>query len=147
MPVSVIQAFNGADAESGWTKPYSIKQCFLLEIMYGEYLSFFSSLFVKQVVIEPENLFSTSLIIILCSFYLKNAAIFFLSSFLLFPSGKAQFHDGYRLTQTTEMGRAYLSIYKQYNGLRFSGYVQPVPVIQTKGAHSFNGGEFSAKRQ
>src|SRR3954452_8063436 len=44
---------------------------------------------------------------------------------------------------TTEMGKGILSIYRQYNGLRFSGYVQPqYQVIQTKGAKSFNGGDF-----
>jgi hypothetical protein len=46
---------------------------------------------------------------------------------------------------TTNMGKGMLSIYKKYDRVRFSGYVQPeFQVTQEKGAKSFNGGDFAA---
>ncbi len=44
---------------------------------------------------------------------------------------------------TTNMGKGMLSIYKKFDRIRFSGYVQPqFQFAQEKGAHSFNGGDF-----
>ena len=44
---------------------------------------------------------------------------------------------------TTNMGKGMLSIYKKFDRVRFSGYVQPqFQVAQEKGAHSYNGGDF-----
>ena len=46
---------------------------------------------------------------------------------------------------TTNMGKGMLSIYKKYDHLKFSGYLQPqFQVAETKGAKSFNGGDFGA---
>lgn len=42
-----------------------------------------------------------------------------------------------------EMGKGMLSIYKKFDNVRFSGYMQPqIQVAQQKGARSFNGGDF-----
>ena len=46
---------------------------------------------------------------------------------------------------TTDMGKGMLSIYKKYDKLNISGYVQPqFQVAAEKGTHSFNGGDFGA---
>lgn len=46
---------------------------------------------------------------------------------------------------TTNMGKGMLSIYKKYDHLKFSGYLQPqFQLAATKGAKSFNGGDFGA---
>jgi len=45
---------------------------------------------------------------------------------------------------TTNMGKGMLSIYKKYDKMKFSGYVQPeFQVAGQKGAKSFNGGDFA----
>ncbi|MFZ1530283.1 MAG: porin [Ferruginibacter sp.] len=45
---------------------------------------------------------------------------------------------------TTETGKGMLSIYKKFDGLRISGYIQPqFQLSQSKGAKSFEGGDFS----
>jgi hypothetical protein len=47
------------------------------------------------------------------------------------------------ITQTTKI---MLSIYKNYDHLRFSGYIQPQFLLtQTKGIKSFEGGDFAAR--
>ena len=44
---------------------------------------------------------------------------------------------------TTETGRGMLSIYKKYDHLKFSGYIQPqFQLAESKGAKSFEGGDF-----
>jgi hypothetical protein len=44
---------------------------------------------------------------------------------------------------TKEMGRGFLSMYKKFDHVRISGYIQPqFQVAQEKGARSFNGGDF-----
>ena len=44
---------------------------------------------------------------------------------------------------TTNMGKGMLSIYKNYDRVKFSGYVQPqFQVAEEKGAKSYNGGDF-----
>ncbi|MFT3909072.1 MAG: porin [Ferruginibacter sp.] len=44
---------------------------------------------------------------------------------------------------STDIGKGMLAIYKKYDKLRISGYVQPqFQVAEIKGAHSFNGGDF-----
>ena len=45
---------------------------------------------------------------------------------------------------TTDIGKGILSIYKKYDKLKFSGYIQPqFQVAQEKGTKSFNGGDFA----
>ena len=45
---------------------------------------------------------------------------------------------------STDMGKGMLSIYKKYDKLKISGYVQPqFQVAAEKGTHSFNGGDFA----
>jgi hypothetical protein len=47
---------------------------------------------------------------------------------------------------TTETGRGLLSIYKKYDHLRFSGYIQPqFQVAAEKGAKTFEGGDFGPR--
>ena len=49
------------------------------------------------------------------------------------------------LTDTTQYSRGLLSLYHKFNRLRLSGYIQPqFQVAQSKGAPSFNGGDFPA---
>lgn len=44
---------------------------------------------------------------------------------------------------TTDIGKGMLSIYKKFDRVKFSGYIQPqFQVAQEKGAKSFNGGDF-----
>ncbi|WP_213086902.1 porin [Chitinophaga agrisoli] len=46
---------------------------------------------------------------------------------------------------TTELGKGMFSMYKKYDALRFSGYIQPqFQYISSKGAKSFSGGDFPA---
>ena len=46
---------------------------------------------------------------------------------------------------STSMGKGMLSIYKKFDNVRIGGYIQPqFQVAQTKGAKSFNGGDFPA---
>ncbi|HCY89347.1 MAG TPA: porin, partial [Chitinophagaceae bacterium] len=45
---------------------------------------------------------------------------------------------------TTETGRGILSVYKKYDPLRFTGYIQPqYQLAGEKGSESFEGGDFS----
>ncbi len=47
---------------------------------------------------------------------------------------------------TTETGKGMLSIYKNFEHLRFSGYIQPqFQIAQFKAAKSFEGGDFAAR--
>ncbi len=47
---------------------------------------------------------------------------------------------------TTETGRGLLSIYKKYDHLRFSGYIQPqFQVASAEGAKAFEGGDFGSR--
>jgi len=47
---------------------------------------------------------------------------------------------------TTETGRGMLSIYKKYDHLKFSGYIQPqFQIAQSEGVKSFDGGDFSPR--
>lgn len=47
---------------------------------------------------------------------------------------------------TTETGRGMLSIYKKYDHLKFSGYIQPqFQVASAEGIKSFEGGDFGAR--
>ena len=47
---------------------------------------------------------------------------------------------------TTQTGKSMLSIYKNYDHLRFSGYIQPqFQIAQSKGIKSFEGGDFAAR--
>ena len=46
---------------------------------------------------------------------------------------------------STSMGKSMLSIYKKFDNVRIGGYIQPqFQIAQTKGAKSFNGGDFPA---
>ena len=46
---------------------------------------------------------------------------------------------------STSMGKGMLSIYKKFDNVRIGGYIQPqFQVAQTKGAKSFNGGDYKA---
>src|ERR1044071_5430145 len=45
---------------------------------------------------------------------------------------------------TKDMGKGLFSIYKKFDHIRISGYIQPqFQVAQQKGAKSFNGGDFA----
>lgn len=47
---------------------------------------------------------------------------------------------------TTEVGRGMLSIYKKFDRVRISGYIQPqFQVAQEKGVDSYNGGDFASQ--
>ena len=47
---------------------------------------------------------------------------------------------------TTETGKGMLSIYKKYDHLRFSGYIQPqFQLASQKGIQSFEGGNFASR--
>ncbi|RYY65797.1 MAG: porin, partial [Chitinophagaceae bacterium] len=47
---------------------------------------------------------------------------------------------------TTETGRGMLSIYKKFDHLKFSGYIQPqYQLAQEEGVKSFEGGDFSSR--
>ncbi len=47
---------------------------------------------------------------------------------------------------TTETGRGILSVYRKFDHLRFSGYIQPqFQVAEEEGTKSFEGGDFSTK--
>jgi hypothetical protein len=57
-------------------------------------------------------------------------------------ASKAQFLMD-MIDTTTELGKGMFSMYKQYDALRFSGYIQPqFQYIGSKGAKSFAGGDF-----
>ena len=44
---------------------------------------------------------------------------------------------------TTDLGKGMLAIYKKYDNLRISGYIQPqFQLAEDKGIRSFNGGDF-----
>jgi hypothetical protein len=56
---------------------------------------------------------------------------------------KAQVMLNDLLDTSSALGKGFLSMYEQYNWLRFSGYLQPqFQNIQTPGASSFNGGDY-----
>ena len=63
---------------------------------------------------------------------------------LLIVSARAQYlMDGLDTSSLT--GKGMLTIYKNFNGLKFSGYIQPqFQVAETKGISSFEGGDFGA---
>ena len=65
-------------------------------------------------------------------------------SMLLIVSARAQYlMDGLDTSSLT--GKGMLTIYKNFNGLKFSGYIQPqFQVAETKGISSFEGGDFGA---
>lgn len=71
--------------------------------------------------------------------------IIFLSLTMLYISeAKAQFLMD-MVDTTTDMGRGMLSMYKKFDGVRLSGYIQPqFQVSEQKGIKSFEGGNFSA---
>ena len=49
---------------------------------------------------------------------------------------------------TTEVGKGMLGLYKKFDRIRISGYIQPqFQVAQEKGIESYNGGDFSAQSQ
>ena len=63
-------------------------------------------------------------------------------TFLFITSSHAQFLMD-MVDTTTETGKGLLSIYKKYDHLRFSGYIQPqFQVAQEKGTKTFEGGDF-----
>lgn len=63
---------------------------------------------------------------------------------LISSAGKSQFLMD-MIDTTKEMGKGFLSLYKKFDHVRISGYIQPqFQAIQTKGAKSFNGGDFAA---
>src|SRR6478609_4343751 len=65
--------------------------------------------------------------------------------FILLSTGqtlKAQFLMD-MVDTTKDMGKGMLSIYKKYDKIKISGYMQPqYQKIQTKGAKSYSGGDF-----
>ncbi len=64
---------------------------------------------------------------------------------LFFSSTYAQFLMD-MVDTTTETGRGLLSIYKKYDHLRFSGYIQPqFQVASQQGSKSFEGGDFAPR--
>lgn len=75
---------------------------------------------------------------------LSRRLIFF--SFLLFGSMSlnAQVMLNDLLDTSSSLGKGFLSMYEQYNWLRFSGYLQPqFQFAESKGAPTFNGGDFA----
>ena len=63
---------------------------------------------------------------------------------LISIAGKTQFLMD-MIDTTKEMGKGFLSLYKKFDHIRISGYIQPqFQVIQSKGAKSFDGGDFPA---
>ncbi|HET9055901.1 MAG TPA: porin [Chitinophagaceae bacterium] len=57
-------------------------------------------------------------------------------------SGKSQFLMD-MIDTTKELGKGFLSLYKKFDHVKISGYIQPqFQAIQSKGAKSFNGGDF-----
>ena len=67
------------------------------------------------------------------------------ATLLLLPfAAKAQFLMD-MVDTTKEMGKGMLGLYKKFDHIRINGYIQPqFQAIQTKGAKSFNGGDFPA---
>ena len=62
---------------------------------------------------------------------------------VIFCGAKAQFLMD-MVDTTTDMGKGMLSIYKKFDRIKFSGYVQPqFQVAQSKGAKSYDGGDFA----
>lgn len=70
-------------------------------------------------------------------------AVFFIILLLCFQFVRAQFLMD-MIDTSKEMGKGFLSLYKKFDHVKISGYIQPqFQAIQTKGAKSFNGGDFS----
>lgn len=62
---------------------------------------------------------------------------------LVCQAGKAQFLMD-MVDTTTDMGKGMLGIYKKFDNFKVGGYIQPqFQVTQSKGAKSFNGGDFA----
>ncbi len=81
--------------------------------------------------------------ILTCSVY---SPVFAICCFLIgfVPDSRAQLIMD-DMTDTTQYRRGLLSLYEKFNRLRISGYLQPqFQVAQSKGAPSFNGGDFPA---
>lgn len=66
-------------------------------------------------------------------------------AFLLISfTGKTQFLMD-MIDTTKEMGKGFLGLYKKFDHIRISGYIQPeFQVIQTRGGKTFDGGDFPA---
>ena len=65
--------------------------------------------------------------------------------FILFTTSslKAQFLND-MIDTTTAVGKGILQLYKKFDRIYFTGYIQPqFQVAQEKGAHSFSGGDFA----
>jgi hypothetical protein len=59
------------------------------------------------------------------------------------PAAKTQFLTD-MIDTTTEVGKGILQLYKKFDRVYITGYLQPqFQVAQEKGAHSFNGGDFA----
>jgi len=68
-----------------------------------------------------------------------------LSLLCLCQFAKAQFLMD-MIDTTKDMGKSMLSIYKKFDNVRFSGYMQPqFQVAETQGAKTFSGGDFLPK--
>ncbi len=69
------------------------------------------------------------------------AVVLFLLSFD--ASGQTLLND--LMDTSSSLSKGFLSLYQQYNWLRFSGYLQPqFQYAESKGAPSFNGGDFAS---
>ena len=77
--------------------------------------------------------------------YLLRKSLFSLLLLLLANVGKSQFLMD-MVDTSTETGKGMFSIYKKFDHLRFSGYIQPqFQVASSKGAKNFEGGDFGSR--
>jgi hypothetical protein len=84
----------------------------------------------KQNEIMQKKLILTTIIIVVFTFFTKNAQAQYLMDMI---------------DTTKNMGQDMLSVVKKFNHVRISGYIQPqFQVAQSKGSKSFNGGDFAA---
>lgn len=75
---------------------------------------------------------------------MKNTLLVFITLFFVSNAGAQFLMD--MVDTTTETGRGLLSIYRKYDHLRFSGYIQPqFQVAAEEGTKTFEGGDFGAR--
>ena len=75
---------------------------------------------------------------------MKKITFIILSQFLISVSYAQFLMD--MVDTTTETGKGILSVYKKYDHLRFSGYIQPqFQIASAKGVKSFEGGDFAPR--
>ncbi|MFZ4770461.1 MAG: porin [Ferruginibacter sp.] len=75
---------------------------------------------------------------------MKKITLIILSQFLISVSYAQFLMD--MVDTTTETGKGILSVYKKFDHLRFSGYIQPqFQIASAKGVKSFEGGDFAPR--